>query len=166
MRRFVLVLAVCLGLFLITDLAYSEDKSAYVDLGRVFDEYSKTQEYDKVLNQKQKAYEQERETKLEEVKKLQEKLSLLSDEEKESRKSDLEGKISQLQEFDRSSTQDLRKNRDEKIKEIFKDINQKIEDYAKKQGLTFVFDSRALIYVDKANKSLDITDNIIKELNK
>jgi len=90
-------------------------------------------------------------------------LSLLSEEERESQKSELENKIAQLQEFDRSQTQDLRKQRDEKVQEIFKDINKAIETYAKKEGLSLVFDKRALVYQSEA---LDITKQILKILNK
>ena len=95
--------------------------------------------------------------------KLQEKLSLLSEEERESRKSELEDKIGKLQEFDRNQTQDLRKQRDDKVQEIFKDINKAISTYAKKQGITLVFDKRALVY---ENKKLDITKQVLKILNK
>ena len=94
---------------------------------------------------------------------LSERYDRLSEEEKESRKGELEDKIAQLQEFDRNQTQDLRKNRDEKVQEIFKDINKAIDTYAKKNGLTFVFDKRALVYQDE---SLDITKDILKILNK
>ena len=163
MKKLVLAGIMALSLLLITGVVYAEEKSAYVDLGKIFDQYNKTKEYDKILNKEQKDYEDTREDKLEEVRKLQEKISLLSDEEKEVKKGDLEAKITQLQEFDRDKTQDLRKKRDEKVQEIFKDINEAIEAYAKKQGIGFVFDSRALIYIDK---SLEISDKILKEINK
>jgi outer membrane protein len=161
--RGLIILTVTLGLFLLTSLIYAEEKIAYVELLQVFDEYSKTKEYDKILEKKQEDYQKARESKLEGVKQLQEKLSLLSEEERESQKSQLEDKIAQLQEFDRSQTQDLRKQRDEKVQEIFKDINKAIEAYAKKEGLSLVFDKRALVYQSEA---LDITQQILKILNK
>jgi outer membrane protein len=163
MKRLTLMSVVALSLFLITGLAYAEEKFAYVDLGRVFDDYKKTKEYDKVLETGQKGYEKEREKKLDEVKKLQEKLSLLSQEERESRNSELQDKIKQLQEFDRNSTQDLRKQRDEKVQDIFKDIQKAIDEYAQKEKLTFVFDKRALVY---DNKNFDITGQVLKILNR
>ena len=163
MKRLTLAGLLVLSLFLTTSFVYAEEKLAYVDLGRIFDEYKKTKEYDKVLEKKQKDYEQEREKKLDEVKKLQEKLSLLSEEERETRKNDLENKITKLQEFDRSQTQDLRKQRDERVQEIFKDIRKAIETYAKKQGIALVFDKRGLTY---EVKNLDITAQVLKILNK
>ena len=160
--RRVAVLAV-VGLIFTAVSAYAADKIGVVELLKVFDEYGKTKEYDKVLEKKQEDYQKARDAKLEDVKKLQEKLSLLSEEERESRKSELEGKITKLQEFDRDQTQDLRKQRDDKVQEIFKDINKAIEDYSKKQGFTLVLDKRALVY---ENNSLDITEEILKILNK
>ncbi|MFH1338969.1 MAG: OmpH family outer membrane protein [Candidatus Omnitrophota bacterium] len=164
MKRLALViLGITLGLILAANLGFAEEKIAYVDLSRVFEEYKKTKAYDKVLEDKQKEYEKTRESKVSEVKALQEKLSLLSNEEKEARKGELEQKIAQLQEFDRNVTQDLRKQRDEKVQDIFSDIKKTIDSYAKKQGFTIVFDKRALIYYDE---NLDITDKILGTLNK
>ena len=68
-----------------------------------------------------------------------------------------------LQEFDRSSTEDLRKQRDKKVREIFNDIEKAINTYAKEEGITFVFDKRALVYQDD---KLDITTQVSKILNK
>jgi len=158
-----IILAVVLGLLFLVSFVYAEEKVACVDLGQIFEGYKKTKEYDKILEQKQKAYEKEREGKLEEVKKFQEKLSLLSEEEREARRSELEDKITQIQEFDRSKTQDLRKQRDERVREIFDNIKKTIDDYAKKEGFTLIFDKRALVFSDD---SLDITDQISKSLNK
>ena len=163
MKKLVLVGIVCLSLFLITGLAYAEEKLAYVNFAQLFTEYSKTKAYDTALEKKQKDFEKEREEKVNEVKKMQEKLSLLSEAERESRKGDLEDKIAQLQEFDRSATQDLRKERDDKAQEIFKNIQDVIKTYAQKEGITLVFDKRSLVY---ETKSLDITDQVLKILNK
>ena len=163
MRRLALVVIPLLGLFIITGLASAEEKFAYVDLGRLFDDYKKTKEYDKVLENNQNAYKKEREEKLGKVKEFQEKLSLLSEEERETRKGELQDKITKLQEYDRSSTQDLRKQRDEKVQEIFKDIKKAIEDYAKEEKITFVFDKRALVY---ELDDLDISTQVLKIINK
>ncbi|MFH1678806.1 MAG: OmpH family outer membrane protein [Candidatus Omnitrophota bacterium] len=163
-RSGVIGLVVALSLFFMTTLVYAEAKLGYVDLGKVFDEYKKTKEYDKVLEGKQKDYEKEREGKIGEVKELQDKLGMLSEAERDSRKGELEDKITKLQEFDRNLTQDLRKQRDERVQEIFKDIKDSIDSYAKKEGLTFVFDSRALVFYNEKLK-LDITDQILKFIN-
>jgi Skp family chaperone for outer membrane proteins len=139
------------------------EKLGYVDLGKLFDEYNKTRDYDKILETKQAAYESERQSKVNEVKQLQEKIDLLSDKEKETKKKELEDKIKALQDFDRERQQDLRRERDEKMKEILKDIETAISEYAKSQNYSLVFNDRVLVYQDK---SLDITDKVLEILQK
>ena len=72
--------------FIISTLSYAGETFAYIDLAKVFDKYQKTKEYDGILDKKQKNYDKQRENKVGEVRKLQEKLSLLSENERESRK--------------------------------------------------------------------------------
>ena len=47
------------------------------------------------------------------------------------------------------------------MKEILTDIEASVKKYAEKEGYTMVFNDRVLIY---QNKSLDITDEVIKIL--
>jgi outer membrane protein len=137
--------------------SYAAEKLGYVDLSRLFDEYGKTKDYDKVLEEKQKLYESERDAKVKEIKGLQDKYNLLSEKEKEKQRDSLEKKVQSYQQSDQQKQTDLRKERDEKIKEILKDIEEAIRQYAEKENYTFVFNDRVLVYQDK---SLDITDKI------
>lgn len=157
----IFVLSVFFMLATFLPLARAADKLGYVNLSRLFDEYTKTKEYDKVLEEQQKAFENERDKKVNEIKQIQDKLSLLSEKEKNLKKQELEDKVKALEEFDKAKTQDLRKERDEKMKEILKDLETAIETYAKKEAFTMVFNDRVLVYQEK---SLDITDNVMKIL--
>ena len=164
MRRVsIFFLGVFFGLTCLVGSAAAADKLGYVDLSRTFSEYSKTKDYDKVLGEKQTAYTTERDKKVAEVRQLQEKMSLLSEKEKEAKKGDLENKVKDLQEYDRQKQTDLRKDQDEKMKEILKDIEDAVKQQAEKDGFTMVFNDRVLVY---QNKSMDITDKIIEILNK
>lgn len=151
------------GVMILLTAANAADKFAYTDLSRIFSEYGKTKEYDKVLTDKENAYNGERNKKTEEVKQLQDKLNLLSDKEKEAKKADLEAKIKSLQDFDRERQTDLRKEQDEKMKVILKDIEEAVKQYAEKEGYSLVFNDRVLVY---QAKNLDITDKIVEILNK
>jgi Skp family chaperone for outer membrane proteins len=144
-------------------VSFAADKFAYVDISKVFTEYNKTREYDKVLLDKENTYSTEREKKVSEIKDFQNKLNLLSEKEKETKKSDLEGRVKSLQDFDRQKQTDLRKEQDEKMKDILKDIDVMIKQYAEKEGYTLVFHDKALVY---QSKNLDITDKILEGLNK
>ena len=163
MRKAVLILGMVLGVVVLSGVAQAAEKFAYIDLSRTFSEYEKTKDYDKTLNEKTTAYETERHKKVNDVKQLQEKINLMSDKEKEAKKPDLETKIKTLQEFDRLKQTDLRKEQDEKMKEILKDIEDAVKGFAQKEGYTMVFNDRVLVYQDK---SMDITDKIIASINK
>jgi outer membrane protein len=150
----------CLGL---VSPLFAADKFAYVDLSRLFAEYGKTKDYDKVLTDKEGAYSAEREKKVSEIKQFQDKLNLLSDKEKETKKTDLEGRVKTLQDYDRQRQTDLRKEQDEKMKEILKDIENTVKQVAEKEGYTMVFNDRVLVY---QNKTMDITDKVLDILSK
>jgi outer membrane protein len=154
---------VMFALLVFTGLAQAAEKFAYVDLSRAFSEYNKTKDYDKVLSDRENSYSQEREKKVNEVKQFQDKMNLLSDKEKETKKAEMETKVKALQEYDRQKQTDLRKDQDEKMKEILKDIEDTVKKYSEKEGYSFVFNNRVLVY---ENKSFDITDKVIDLLNK
>ena len=152
-----------LSLFVLTGVAQAADKFAYIDLSRSFSEYSKTKDYIKKLTEKENSYISERDKKLGEVNALKDKFALLSDKDKDSKKSELEAKAKSLKDFVAQREGDLRKEQEEKMKEILKDIQDAVKAYAEKSGITMVFNDRVLVY---QNKSMDITNNIIEILNK
>ncbi len=67
-----------------------------------------------------------------------------------------------MQDFERQKLTDLRKEQDERMKEIFKDIEDAVKLYAEKEGYTLVFNDRIFVY---QTKSMEITDPIIAILN-
>ena len=142
------------ALMMFLGVAQAADKLAYVDLTKIFSEYGKTKDYDKILSDKEQLYSTEREKKVNEIKSANEKFNLLSDKEKESKKADLEAKVKSLQEYDRQKQTDLRKEQDEKMKEILKDIEEAVKQVSLKEGYTMVFNDRVLVY---QSKSLEIT---------
>jgi len=145
--------------------AYAQNaamKVAYVDLSKVFDEYTKTKEYDKVLEGKHSAFEKEHNDKLKIIKDSQEKLSLMKDEEKNKMLEQLDKQKAELLEFDRQKQADLRKQRDEKIREILLEIEKIIKDYAMQEKYNLVFNDKVLAYADE---SMDITAPVLKLLN-
>lgn len=150
------------SLFFVTGV-FAAEKIACVDLSRLFSEYTKTKDYDKTLGDKQTGYDTERGKKVNEIKQFQDKMNVLSDKEKETKKTELETKIKALQEFDRAKQTDLRKELSEKKAELIKDIEGAIEQYAKKEGYTLVLSEVGLAY---NTKNLDITDKILAILNK
>lgn len=142
--------------------SFAADKIGYVDLGRIFNEYEKTKTFDKTLTEKQNLYETERDKKVNELKQYQDKMNLLSEKEKETKKQEFETKVKSIQDYDRQKQTDLRKEQDERMKEVLKDIEEAVKKYSEKEGFTLVFNDRVLVYQDK---KMDITDKIVGILN-
>ncbi len=157
------VTAIFVSVMFFTAGAYAADKFAYVDLAKIFSDYGKTKDYDKILGDKENAYTSERDKKINEVKQIQDKMNLLSDKEKASKSKELETKVKSLREFDAQRQGELRKEQEERMKEIFKDIEATVKQYAEKEGYTLVFNEKILVY---GTNSMDITDKILDMLNK
>lgn len=163
-KRKVFILATVFALSFMGS-AYAQNtaiKVAYVDLSKIFDEYGKTKEYDKLLEQKHSTFEKEHNDKLQKIKESQDKLSLLKDEEKNKMIEQIDKQKAELMEFDRQKQADLRKQRDEKIREILLEIEKVIKDYAVQEKYTLVFNDKVLAYADA---SMDITASVLKLLN-
>jgi outer membrane protein len=164
MRKITLVLlGAIFSLALFMGVAQAADKLGYIDLSRTFSEYNKTKGYDKTLTDKENAYKDEREKKVADLKSFQDKLNLLNDKERETKKGELQTKLKAFQEYDRQKQNDLRKEQEEKMKELLGDIQEAVKKYAEKEGYTLVFNDRVLVY---QTKSMDITNQIIDILNK
>ena len=163
MKKLATVMAGMFFASLMVGSALAADKIGYVDLSKIFSEYKKTKDYDKVLGDKEQVYTTERDKKVNELKQLQDKMNLMNDKEKEAKKPELETKVKLLQEFDRQKQTDLRKEQDEKMKEILKDIETAVAQLASKEGYSYVLNDRVLVYQDK---KLEVTDQVISILNK
>ncbi len=165
MKRIYVAIAVGMFFLLSAVSSYAQNagpKIAYVDLTRVFDEYNKTKEYDASLQTKSSGYEQERNARLEKIKDAQGKLAVMKEDEKKKLQAQIDKDRADLMEYDRQKQTDLRKERDERIREILAEIEKVVKDYAQQEKYTFVLNDKVLIYGDQ---TLDVTNQIIKLLN-
>lgn len=158
----VILLGVLFSSVLLVAGAQAADKFGYVDLSRSFSEYNKTKGYDKTLSDKEKSYTDERDKKVADLKAFQDKLNLLNDKEREAKGAELQSKVKSFQDYDKQKQTDLRKEQEERMKEILKDIEEAVKKYAEKEGYTMVFNDRVLVY---QNKTMDITNQVIAILN-
>lgn len=144
--------------------AAKEEKSiVFVDISRIFDSHKKTKEYDTTLEAKYNEYEKERNAKLEKIRESEGKLSLLKEPEREKLQAEIDKDKTALLEYDRQVQTDLRKERDERIREILAEIEKAISSFAEKEGYPLILNDRVLIY---GNETLDITDKVIEVINK
>lgn len=137
-------------------------KIGYVDLARVFDEYQKTKDFDKTLETKGTAKQGDRDKMVAEIKKLRDEAELLSAKAKDDKQAAIDEKIKALQEFDRTTRDALRKDRDVMVRDILKEIETVIQDFGKAQGYSFIFNDRVLVYKSEGS---DLTPQVIKALN-
>jgi len=144
------------------ELLAANEKIAFVDVAKVFDGYEKTKERDKVLADEGEKKQQEREGKVQEIRRLKDELALLADQNKEEKQLAIDEKVKGLQEFDNIAGKELRDKRDAAVREILKDIDDTIKDFGTKKGYDFVFNERALVY---RNEKFDVTNEVLTELN-
>ncbi len=143
---------------------FSKDlKIGYVDIFKVFNDYEKTKDYDKKLEKKKNDVEKNLEAKKTVIEKLQNKMSLLKENKKAKEEEKLKKEIQEYREVEREAFTDIKKERDEKMKNIVEDIDKIIEDYAKKNDFDLVVNSNAILY---GAKTMDITSQILKISNK
>ena len=165
MKKFATLAMALAFVFILSSVSFAQiaQKIAYVDLSRVFDEYNKTSDFDKVLEGKSVKYQKERNKKLEKIQEGERKLTLLKENERKKLQAQIQKDKDALLAFDRQNQTDLRKDRDEKIREILLEIEKVIKTYAEKEKYDLILNDRVLIY---GNKTLELTDIIIETLNK
>ena len=160
-KIFAAVIAMAFVVLSLGSALAAAEKFGSVDVGKLFDQYEKTKEYSKSLEDKASSYEKERDVKLSEIKQMQDKLNLLSDAEKEKKQKEIDDLIKSAREFAMNRETDLKKEGDDRLKEVAKDIEDAVSEYAKKEGYTMVFNERVFVYSNKAN---DITSKVFELL--
>jgi len=169
MKRIIVLLTAVLfaaGLFVspVCEKAFAKEiKIGYVDLAKVFEEYKKTKDSEKTLEEKGKAKEAERAKMIDEIKKLKDEQALLSEKAKTEKQGPIDTKIKALQEYDTTTRNALVKERNDALGGIMKDIEKVVNDYAKASGYDYVLNSRMLLY---GSDQYDLTAEILSRLNK
>ncbi|MDD5070460.1 MAG: OmpH family outer membrane protein [Candidatus Omnitrophica bacterium] len=158
------VLFVLAVVFAVSQTVFAKEmKVGVVDVFEVFNEYEKTKDYDKSLDEKRVKKESVLSEKKAEIEKLQSKMSVLNEEEKQKQSEQLMSAVRDYKNLEREAFIDLKKERDEKMKEIVEDINDLVKDYAKKNEFSLIINENAVLYNDA---SYDITAEILKLMNK
>ena len=140
----------------------AELKVGYVNVGKVFDGYVKTQRLDASLETKGKQKEAELKGRMDELKKLRQSLELLNDEAQEARAREIEEKTEELSQFRTHTARDLRRERDAIAKGLLDEIRKGLDEFAKANGFTLILDAQSLLYGQDA---YDVTDEVLALLN-
>jgi len=137
-------------------------KIGYVDLSRLFDEYHKTKDYDKILESKHADLEKIGKEKVDKIKESESKLALMKVDQKKVLESEIDILKGEAQEFVRQEQSNLTKERNEKIREILLEIEKEVSDFAEREGYDIILNDRVLIYGDPAK---NLTEEILTILN-
>jgi Skp family chaperone for outer membrane proteins len=150
----------------VADRAYAKElKIGYIMMAKVFDEYQKTKDSEKVLSEKGRAKEEERKKMVDEIKKMKDDQALLSDKGKADKQAAIDTKLKALQDFDLKTRDELLKERNDILSGIMTDITKVISDYAKAGGYDVILNSDPRVMLYGAD-SMDVTADILKKLNK
>ncbi|MDD4879451.1 MAG: OmpH family outer membrane protein [Candidatus Omnitrophica bacterium] len=158
----ILAFLVSLSLAAVNMARAAGEKIAYMDLGKVFDEYNKTKDLDKQLESKSSAKQGERDKLVAEIKKMKDDLDLAKEADKAKKTAAVQEKLNKLQDFDKDARDGLRKDRDDMARVILKEIKDTIDNIGKKEGYAYILDSRAVLFGNDAD---NMTNRILKILN-
>lgn len=155
------ILILCLAL---SNFAFCEElKIGYINMRKVFYEYKKTKEFNEKLEKEDKGVKEEIEKRTQEIRKLKDEMDLLSEKAQEKKEPEMRQQIKELDAFRREKVDGILQNKEKMFKEIRSDILDISEGYAKQQGYDIILDGALFVY---SSKKYDVTDEIIKKLNK
>ncbi|MFH1782048.1 MAG: OmpH family outer membrane protein [Candidatus Omnitrophota bacterium] len=163
MKKFLIAGIIFIFTFcLLASACVAEEKIGFVDLSKAFDEYQKTKDFDKSLEQKGSTKQDQREKLVKDIRKMRDELELLNEVTRKSKEGDIESKMKILQEFDQEAKTELVKERDNMVRDILGEMNDVIEEYGKQNGYSMILNDRVLLY---GKDTFNITDEIINILN-
>jgi outer membrane protein len=163
MKKLVAIfLAMCVFGLAVPETFAKEIKIGYVNFMQVYNDYQKTQDYDKSLEAEKATIERKLDAKKKNIEEMQKKLSVLNEKQKAEEQKKMEKEIIEFRETERKAFVDIKKQRDDKMKEIFEDVSKIVEEYANKKGYDLIFDQPAILYGDK---TMDVTSEILKIAN-
>ena len=161
MRKMKVILVLFVMLTCVTLTSYAakslDGGIGYVDLSRLFDEYYKTKDYDKVLEAKHNEFSAEIKAKIEEIKEAEGKMAIMNEAKKAEMESQIQEMRVKLEETDKQGKMNLTKERNEKIREILLEIEKVVSEYAEKENYSVILNDRVLIY---GVQSLNLTENL------
>ena len=161
-KYFTLILVVVA--FVFTVKANSEIKIAYVDTDQVLTKLTEYREIDRDARYSLEIKEEEGQKMLDELKKLGEELSALSEEKRKPRLAEYKTKQENLLRFREKARDEIFEKQSIDMKRVASKIQDVIEIIGKEKGMTLVFDLKPILYLDRT-KVTDLTDKVTEKLN-
>lgn len=165
MKKLILSLAVIGSL-----MSCQQEKTAYVDNTVLIQDYHKMKSTEAKYDKKSKKFSEELDAVAmefqKEVQEFQENQGSMSAAKREEEQNRLMQKQQQLQQQQQHRSQALRQESDQAIDSLIKEVRDFVEDYGEENGYTYIFGSNESANIMYAKDGLDITEEVLEELNK
>ena len=149
--------------------ACDKEKTAYVDTTRLIQEFSEMKEVEAAFTQKGDALKQEMDSIArnfqQEVLEYQENRMTMSQAERQAAEQELMAKQQALQQEQQMKSSLLRKESDAAIDSLVTTVKDFVADYGEENGYTYIFGSNESANIMYAKEGLDITDEVLAQLN-
>ncbi len=140
-------------------------KAAFVAVEKVFGKYQKTIDLNAKLQQERKEKIAERKAMVEEINKLKDEADLLRDDAKRKKEAVVDEKVKALYQFEEKVKREAIQKQARLQEEILGEIRGVLADIGKREGYDMVF-SVTEDDIGYHSEKLDITDQVVKVLNK
>ena len=168
MKRIVAVAVVALSLMSAPAVFGAEgSRLGYIDMQKALNLSEAGKEAKEQLAAKVKKYQDEINTKQEELKKLKDDLEkqsvLLSEAARGAKEKDYQQKLKEFQRFTKDAQDELQAKDEEFTKKIIEELERVIQEFGRKNGYSFIFvRNEGMMYVDE---KADVTDDVLKIFN-
>lgn len=162
-----LVILLLLGIVFI---GCTEQKTAYVDTTRLIQDYSEMKNVETEFSAKSEILKSQLDSVAKdfqtEVQNYQENMNSMSESQRQAIESELMQKQQMLQQQQQMRSGNLRDESEEVVDSIVAKVKEFVKDYGERNNYTYIFGSNESANIMYAKEGLDITDEILEELNK
>lgn len=159
-----------ISIFFISSCDVNSDKLGYVESDRLLSEFKETKVAVKDLEKNTEQMRNRFDTLRTELEQLQnnftEKLGGLSVAEREQKKGEINRKRAEVDRYYQMMSEKIREKDEEITADLLVKINKVVKNYGEEHGYTFIFGATTTGNIVFADEAKNLTDEIIKELNK
>ncbi|MFD1094510.1 OmpH family outer membrane protein [Salegentibacter chungangensis] len=157
------------GVLLVALTSCTQQKTAYVDTTKLIQEYKEMKDVEAKFNTKSDSVRQQLDSAAkafqQEVQAYQEERGSMSQSQRQEKEQELMQKQQMLQQQQQMKGGQLRKESDAVIDSIVTKVKDYVKDYGKDKGYTYIFGSNESANIMYAEEGLDITEEILNNLN-
>jgi outer membrane protein len=139
-----------------------EIKIGYVDIYRIFDEYNKTADLEKELEEQKNIQQSQIDKVRQEIDQIKDELDITADQARADKQKEFEEKIEELRSLEQAARLKLRRKQATMRRDILLDIYKTVQDYGKRNNYTLILVEHSLLYGDENE---DLTEEILGALN-